>query len=198
MIFYITIFIIILIFILLLQLKSKNKYINNNSCLLPEYQPKLWNNTIFQAKNNCYSYAINLRDKTRKTKLYPGEKSGLDRVKQNKFDYTCSNFHERLLTDIPGIFPSRYEDECPCNYYKIALVLDNDDNNKDFHFYRKDKDGLWSHKPGSNKVTRVDADNKLIKNPFLANRDYSKKNKNGYNYSTKCNFYCIPYTDETI
>jgi len=195
----IIIIITILISIFLLILYYKNKTINNNKfqCLIPKYQPSLWNNTVYQKKNNCYSYAINERDSTRKTKLYPGEKSGLERVKQTQFDYTCSNFHERLLSDIHGLFPTTFDDKCPCNYYKIALVLDNDNGNKDFHFYREDASGLWSHKPGSNKVTKVDANGNIIENPFLANRDYTKENKNGYNYSTKCNFYCIPYSEET-
>jgi hypothetical protein len=189
---------IILIFILIIYFKNKSITDNKRRCLLPKYNPSLWNNSIFQPKNNCYSYAINERDSNRKTKLYPGEKSGLDRVKQTQFEYTCTNFHERILSDIPNIFPSTYEDKCPCNYYKIALVLDNDENNKDFHFYREDIDGLWSHKPGSNKVTRKDASGNNIKNPFNANRDYTKDNQQGYNYNTKCNFYCIPYSEKTI
>lgn len=200
MIIIILITFIIILFILILYYKNKIIIDNNNKqkCLLPIYNPSLWNNSVYQSKNNCYSYAINERDSTRKTKLYPGEKSGLDRVKQTQFDYTCINFHERLLSDIPGIYPSTFEEKCPCNFYKIALVLDNDENNKDFHFYREDKDGLWSHKPGSNKVTKIDASGNVITNPFIANRNYTGKNKNGYNYATKCNFYCIPYSKKTI
>ena len=31
-----------------------------------------------------------------------------------------------------------------------------------FHFYRQNRDGTWSHKPGTMKVTDVDADNNKI------------------------------------
>lgn len=191
----IILFFIIVSILLLIILYFKQIIINQeiDKCKTPLYQPYLWNNPIYQDKNNCYSYAIQDRDKHRKTKMYPGEHSNLPRVKQTMNTYTCDVFENRLFLDIPNMFVSNYEDKCPCDYYKIALVLDNDNNNKDFHFYREDADGLWSHKPGSNKVIRVDASDNIIKNPFTADRDYSKKYNNGYNYATKCNFYCIPY-----
>ncbi|KAL0490940.1 insoluble matrix shell protein [Acrasis kona] len=38
----------------------------------------------------------------------------------------------------------------------------------DFHWYRKDLEGYWSHKPGSTKVKDVDASQNKILNPDKA------------------------------
>ncbi len=43
----------------------------------------------------------------------------------------------------------------------------------DFHWYRQDADGFFSHKPGKDSTTRVDAGNNPISDPSLASRSYS-------------------------
>ena len=48
---------------------------------------------------------------------------------------------------------------CPAEGHLIALVIW---PNVDFHFYRMNRDGLWSHKPGGMPVTNVDNSDKLI------------------------------------
>ena len=40
----------------------------------------------------------------------------------------------------------------------------------DFHCYRQDSDGGWSHKPGHTPVLRSDADEQIISNPETAAR----------------------------
>ena len=67
----------------------------------------------------------------------------------------------------------------------MAIAPDKD--NTDYHFYRQDKNGTWSHKPGRTAVSKVDASGKIILNPLIANRNY----KNGYNYSKPCFFFCV-------
>ena len=42
----------------------------------------------------------------------------------------------------------------------------------DYHWYRKDNNGYWSHKPGTNFVRNVDGNGSLIKNPAKANHRY--------------------------
>lgn len=42
----------------------------------------------------------------------------------------------------------------------------------DYHWYRQDKDGYWSHKPGQSKVTRVDSEGKKIKDPSKCSKEY--------------------------
>ena len=59
---------------------------------------------------------------------------------------------------------------------------------RDFHFYRKNDDGIWTHKPGPRKTTHLDASNLPIQNPQLANRNYG----NNLNYKDFCGFVCVP------
>ena len=62
-----------------------------------------------------------------------------------------------------------------------------------FHFIGQNKDGTWSHKPGTLPVTNVDADNLPIYTPFTANRDYAKPGESDpINYTGFCGYYCIP------
>ena len=50
---------------------------------------------------------------------------------------------------------SEYE-VCPEGTYKVALVLDLNPNDMDFHWYRQNKDGAWSHKPADGEVQNWD------------------------------------------
>jgi hypothetical protein len=59
--------------------------------------------------------------------------------------------------------------------YSVYLVID---EGNDYHWYRQDKGGLWSHKRGQTKVINVDGSNHLIKNPAKANRNYGNVNYN--------------------
>ena len=79
-------------------------------------------------------------------------------------------------------------EKCPDHYYKGAMVVDDDHT---FHFYRMDKDGKWSHKPGTQPVSNTDASGKPIYIPHFADRDYSHK-PNKIKYNSFCNYYCIP------
>ena len=57
-------------------------------------------------------------------------------------------------------------------HYKGAMVVDRGNT---FHFYRQNKDGTWSHKPGVLPVTNKDASGKKIYVPHFADRDYSDR-----------------------
>lgn len=43
----------------------------------------------------------------------------------------------------------------------------------DFHWYRQNPDGTWSHKPGGGAVTNLDASNNIIYDPETCDKDYS-------------------------
>ena len=67
--------------------------------------------------------------------------------------------------------------------YDIALVYAAVGTNAtntfyDYHWYRKDSNGKWSHKRGMTDVINYDASNKSITNPQNANRNYG----GNYNY----------------
>ena len=66
----------------------------------------------------------------------------------------------------------------------------NDGAGNDYHWYRQDSGGGWSHKPGWGDVTDVDASGNLINDPCKANRDY--RPKGGPNYSQDCGDLCVP------
>jgi len=91
---------------------------------------------------------------------------------------------------------------CPAGSYKGALVMDpftGGDDVYDYHWYRQDQGGYWSHKPGWGEATNVDASGQVISDPRLANRDYTDSSHNsetgeatGYNYSQFGGFFCVP------
>jgi hypothetical protein len=56
---------------------------------------------------------------------------------------------------------------CPPDAHLVALVIW---PGADFHWYRRDKSGWWSHKPGSTPATNKDNSNKGIINPQNADR----------------------------
>ena len=61
--------------------------------------------------------------------------------------------------------------------YDIALAMAYNSNGYfiDYHWYRKDSNGRWSHKPGYDTVRDYDNSNNKIYNPSTANRGiYSK------------------------
>lgn len=53
--------------------------------------------------------------------------------------------------------------------WKIAIAIDADGTG-DYHFYRQNNDGTWSHKPGASDVKNTDESGNLIYNPKTADR----------------------------
>ena len=58
-------------------------------------------------------------------------------------------------------------DACDIGYYKVALVIA---PNRDYHWYRQNYDGTWSHKPGGTAVTDLDRKGNLIYDPESCDR----------------------------
>ena len=118
----------------------------------------------------------------------------------NKYTYDCDTIVNKVLLDNKNkitkknkILKSTFEDKCPPNHYKGAVVVHPD---KTYHFYRQDKNGRWSHKQGTLEVENVDSSNNPIWAPHLADRNY-KKDK--INYTKFCSYLCVPtnYRDKT-
>jgi hypothetical protein len=148
----------------------------------PTYEPDEWNdggNT--QYSNNCYSYACNRPGpRPGPTKPQPGDSSG-DRYE----NVTCEDVKAAALSDGLKEMPS--EGCCPEGYHEVSLVVD---PNVDYHWYREDQGGGWSHKPGWGPATDVDASGEPITDPSSADRDYS--DRGGPNYSEDCGTLCAP------
>jgi hypothetical protein len=53
----------------------------------------------------------------------------------------------------------------------------------DYHFYRQDASGLWSHKNGGNVARNTDESGNLIRDPEKADRG---------RYNVFCGFYTLP------
>ena len=149
------------------------------------YNPKLWNNNEeIRSTHNCYTYALGKIVQGLDSKAQPGYASGYEHI--NDDEYECKAFRERLKRDSPGSYLEKFDNSCLPGFYKVFLALD---PKNDYHWWRQNKDQLWSHKPGSTDVTNVDASGKKIKNPLIANRNYSS-----LNYYKPCFFACI-YSD---
>ena len=176
-----------------------NNSINNDKrvCNAPRYMPNLWNNLDKNTRDytNCYSYAFDRMEINADKKLQPGE---LSTGKFNSYD--CDEILNKLRSDYNTFniiqVPKNYKP--PCNHYKIALVIDDLGEEQDYHFYRQDEDGYWSHKPGKEEVRRIDASGNLITDPETADRNYDTSNDNqnnetDNNYYKFCGYYSVPY-----
>ena len=149
-----------------------------------EYNPKLWNNNYnIKSSHNCYTYALGKIVPGLKSKAQPGYASGYNHI-NNNFD--CKTFRERLEKDSPGSYLEKFDNSCLPGFYKIFLALD---PKNDYHWWRQNKDQLWSHKPGGTDVSNVDSNGKKIKNPLLSGRNFKHRN-----YYKPCFFSCI-YSD---
>jgi len=150
------------------------------------YEPHKWNdNYNIKSTHNCYTYALGKIRVGLDSKAQPGYASGFNHIDDKK-DYNCKSFYDRLKKDVPASYLEKFDNACLPGFYKIFLALD---VGNDYHWWRLNSDGYWSHKPGSTEVTDVDASGKKIKNPLIANRKYSS-----LNYNKPCFFACI-YSD---
>ena len=181
---------------------------NLDECIGPLWKPKLWeeiNKDKYLKYTNCYSYAFNYVDYGNK-KRQPGEIHG------TKYrDNTCEEIISKVKNDYIdyNIVECTFDEKLPNDRYKIALVVDLDERDKgtddfdqDYHFYRQDCHGTWSHKTGTGDVTNQDASGNAITNPKHADREYvSKCNREGegdedcneeHNYKDFCGYLSVP------
>jgi hypothetical protein len=169
----------------------------------PGYDPDAYNGySDIQTNHNCYAYAFDIKEdmdaacKGRKDENgncslrfhQPGYSAGFKRFRDMNI-IQCPDIAARIIADVPGAKIAQFEEKCPIGTSKIALVID---DKRDYHFYRQDRGGLWSHKPGSGKVTNRDANGELIYDPSLAARDYSRGADDKLNYKYFCTYMCVP------
>jgi hypothetical protein len=166
-----------------------------------ERQPVLGSNRSYNAtpnvreSHNCYSYLLNLKSqeaveickKEFKNINYcrrsqPGYAAGYPAI--TKKSLNCRNIMKRTLADSPAIRRISFSQNCNPDEYKGALVVD---PGNDYHYYRLNDEGYWSHKPGYKPSTHYDASGILVTNPEKANRNYGK-----LNYKDFCGYFCIP------
>ena len=151
----------------------------------PKFDPAKWNdNPKIKDTHNCYSYALNSLVAARLNKPQPGYFSKYPHISNG--NYTCDPFVKRLRKDIPSLYDTSFRGKCKPGFYKIFMAVTKDSPDTDYHFYRQDNNGYWSHKPGRTDITNKDAKGNLIINPNLADRKYPY-----YNYGSACGFFCL-------
>lgn len=152
------------------------------------YTPELWNYSPVQGKTNCYSYAINnqVHPETQ-TLLWmnPGITEGYYIAKSEITKDKITDYIELDAENFGFLFEScSSTSTCPVGSYKIALVVD---PSTDYHWYRQNSDGTWSHKPGAGAVTLLDASGEIIYDPATADRNYGAT----LNYTDFVGYYFI-------
>ena len=132
----------------------------------PLYEPAWWNDGgQKQFNNNCYNYASNYRSDTF---AQPGRATGAMYTQLSGCNVPSGQRSAKMgavsdcLIDTPLA-----NNNCPQNGHLVALVIW---PNVDFHWYRKDASGWWSHKPGGTQVTNKDNSGNAIADPRTANR----------------------------
>lgn len=140
---------------------------------VPRFRPERWNDdVIVQINNNCYNYASDVRNNTY---AQPGVGGGLSDVSLDCPGETAGAIADGLIST--GSQPSLAGVEFG---HVVALVIA---PARDFHWYRRDRDGTWSHKPGATEATNLDDDDKVITDPRVADRGL---------YTEFCGFFCVP------
>jgi hypothetical protein len=123
------------------------------------YEPDWWNDGgQIQFNNNCYNYGSNYRTDTY---AQPGRAAGAM--------YTslyCVSVKPAAVADALIDTP-RANNKCPKEGHLVALVIA---PGGDFHWYRKGRNGYWTHKPGGTPATNLDNSEVTISDPRTADR----------------------------
>jgi hypothetical protein len=144
------------------------------------FNPNFWNaDPNVRANNNCYNYGRNWRTDTF---AQPGRFSGilLSSANMNCLDVSNAAKKDGLVERCNCLPESEYPRRL------VALVIA---PGVDYHWYRKQTNGFWGHKPGGTAARNVDNSNVLITNPETCDRgagtslDYT--NFCGYFYAGK-------------
>jgi hypothetical protein len=148
---------------------------------LPTYDPAALNDANgIQYNNNCYNYACDIKTGTF---AQPGRGTG-----HVYASIDCADVGNGAVSD--GLKPIDCDTGCGCRdcCHKVALVI-KPPPYPDFHWYRQDRDGHWSHKPGGTQATNVDASGNPITDPRTADRGA---------YTIFCGCYCVCRGQVTI
>lgn len=122
-----------------------------------------WNGS-FQGANNCYNYGTNYRTDTF---AQPGEASGILNTSLSSCNPASgTSVKAAAISDGLVDLPSN-NNTCPKEGHLVALVIA---PNADYHWFRKGRNGKWSHKPGGTAATILDNSGNPITDPRTADR----------------------------
>ena len=139
------------------------------------------------SRENCFNYATNRRVGHYSHPGGPNDYS----------PFTCSTFEAKLASQ--GIVRTTADgDGCSPSGTVIALVLSLTKYNygvgiDTYHFYRRNADGTWSHKPGKRPATDRDSSKDIITDPYMADRRRRSTDGRTFpGYTVFCGYYCVP------
>lgn len=122
----------------------------------PAYNPGPWNVQPTLRNNNCYNYANN---QMTNTFAQPGRASGVPMTAMS-----CAGVQPSATADGLRAVPNF---QASTSGWYVALVIW---PGNDFHWYRQDDNGCWSHKPGSTPVRNFDNSGNQITDPQFCDR----------------------------
>lgn len=152
---------------------------------IPEYEPAAWNDGgPIQHWNNCYNYACDLPTGTY---AQPGRAAG-----SMYASIDCVEVGKGAQAD--GLTSTNCAEGCGCSEccHLVALAIwpqPHAFDNVDYHWYRRDRDGKWSHKPGGTPATNLDNSGNVITDPQTADRGP---------YTVFCGCYCVCKENVTV
>lgn len=148
-----------------------------------QYQPNLWNGHNDVDNYNCYCYALNYKapEGTLFSPGYVGAEGNYVWYHLNNCYYEIDSFvfcanadsSPGILTNTGFVFTLLQDKNEIINdvgAYRIALVFDLSQEHEDYHWYRQNPDGSWSHKPSTGIVRNYDFDGNPIYDPEFCNR----------------------------
>jgi hypothetical protein len=129
----------------------------------PTYNPGAWSMMTVRPYNNCYNYAD---DKITNTYAQPGRASSAPFMSIECADVLHAAQSDGLVISDDFMSPLGAEQ----GWY-VALVIS---PGHDYHWYRQDVGGCWSHKPGQSAVINTDNSGNAITDPRTCDRgDYT-------------------------
>ena len=126
---------------------------------IPKYDPYGNHGGCYIVKeehNNCYNYGTHV---ITNTFAQPGYGSTGQR-----HSTTCSGMINGSIKDGLKYIGMKLPSNQPAVGHYVALILS---DYYDFHWLRKDSNGLWSHKPGSTPIINTDRNGNLIYDPSI-------------------------------
>jgi hypothetical protein len=160
--------------------KKKKKNTSTSAPCRPVYNPQQWNGSAHVGLNHCYNYAT---DVMTDNAALPGEGSGKACCPTDA-SVTCAKVGAAAVSDnlqaTAGVTTGN-----PAHAHFVALALEPaGTSGRDFHWYRRDCNGFWSHKVGNSPARNVDESGQPIVDPQTCDRG---------NYTVFCGFFvCDP------
>ena len=165
------------------KLNKFYRYLKTHNCMSYALRGNFMNLYLMkQCKSNTDCDTVNFEQ--------PGAESEQRNAMKKNTLRTCKVVKKLVESDVgyDNFLPTTFCKKCPDGYSKVALVVD---KGTDYHWYRQDSNGMWSHKDGSNPVKNFDAKKHKIFNPKQISRDYG----NNLNYENFCGFFCVKSTE---